>query len=345
MPKRTLLYYPYIDIPKREWLYSAILYTDCLSTIIPFQSVYHKDFPDELRRLKDNGLYEPVVIEEVLNRYTYEFKTFEDLFIEGVSGEAFQRLKKLPDVKRPAVLFRQKLSYTIYQYMTDERLIKSENADGSLTTDHNAAMLYMALLAQYVANTSEHDVIVPATDLKAYEKIAFGLTQRKEQAISVLLENCLPVPDPSVKIERIIKFKKDREQELLRFQEFISGIQEKIKAASDRQEMNEVLIHAREKITLGVMDIKNILDDSNIKTLLTSFNSLISLENPKLFSSLLAGGLITTPFHPIAGLAIGAIGVTGTLASTFLEGKRKADQSDLSYVFKAVKEGIVNLPG
>jgi hypothetical protein len=340
-PKRNLLYYPYIDIPRKDWLYSSILYSDTISTIVPFQSVDDADFPKELKPLYDKGIYKPVFIEQLLNDYKEEFWEFEKIFIETTTGAAFKKLKKGTAIEQPTMLYHQKLTYNIYQHLRNENLIKGEGAKGIVVTEQNSALLYMALLAQYVAKTSQNDLIIPSTDLKQYERIAFELTKDKIPAFTFLLEKSLPVPDLNVPLEKILQFKKDRKDELYQFRKFLNAAQDKIKKASDRQEVTEILIDTRESIEKGIRDIEKTLKDGRIKTFFTSFDTLLKLENPKLFGTLTAAGLVTIPINPIAGIITGLIGVVGGLVSSYLSTNREVGKADLSYLFKARQENII----
>jgi Family of unknown function (DUF6236) len=277
-----------------------------------------------------------------LNDYKKEFFEFEKIFIDTTTSEDFKKLKQGSSINQPTILYHQKLTYNIYQHLKDEHLITGEGSKGIVVAEQNSALLYMALLAQYVAKTSENDLIIPSTDLKQYERIAFELTKDKIPAFTFLLEKALPVPNLDVPIEKIIQFKKDRKDELYQFRKYISSVQDKIKKASDRQEVTEILIDTRESIEKSIHDIEKTLRDGRIKTFFTSFDTLLKIENPKLFGTLAAAGIVTTPINPIAGIVTGAIGVIGGLVSSYLSTNREVEKADLSYLFKAREAGILD---
>lgn len=338
-PKRELLYYPYIDIPQKEWLYSALLYSDGISTIVPFQTIEDKKFPEGLKPLYDAGVYKPQIIEKILNDYKEEFWEFEQLFIETTKGDDFRKLRNVVAIKQPAVLYHQKMTDRIYRHLQNENLIKNEDADGGIITEQNSAFLYMSLLAQYVAKTNDSNLIIPSTDVKSYERIAFELTKNKIPAFSLLLDK-LPVPNIDIPVKKILQFKKDRKDELYRFRKYISETQKKIRDASDRQEVIEILIETQEDIKNSIDAIQTTLTDGGIKTFFTSFDSLLKIENPKLFGTLTTVGVVT-PINAYAGLATGVIGVIGSMVSSYLTTKSEVNKSEFSYLFKAKRENII----
>lgn len=341
--ERTLLYYPTIDIPKIEWLYSGLLYSDKIASIVPFNSTNDEQFPDTLKYLVDKDQYKPIFIQKVLSQYDNAFKEFEDYFMTTVSSNEFKNKnsqKTNITGDHFEELYNQKLTYKINDYLKANDLIKQKK-DGTIVTDEMVALFYMGVLAQYVSKVEKKDLIIPSTDDKRYENIAFQISENKTPAFNLILDNCLPVPIENTSLEAIIDFKVKRREELIEFRKFISKTQDKLRKANSEDEVKEILIDTTETMEKGISDLEKFYKDSSIKTFFTSFESLLKLDSPKLFQSLTTVGIISTPINPIVGIATGLLGVVGGVASSYLTNKRELNKSEFSYLFRAKQELII----
>ena len=62
MPAFTkALYYPSIDIPNSDWLKTAVLFWDSISTMVP-ESVSHPYMSNDTEYLADVGFLQPIII-------------------------------------------------------------------------------------------------------------------------------------------------------------------------------------------------------------------------------------------------------------------------------------------
>ena len=341
--ERTLLYYPTIDIPNMKWLYSSILYADKVSSIVPFYDINDNRFPDLLKYLVEKEQYKPIFIRRLLNAYNDEFEEFEEIFISTTSSEEFKRTlnnDKSLSYQHYDTLYGGKMTYRINQYMRETGLIKSTNGD-VYVTDEIVSLFYMSLLARYVTKIIKDDFIIPSTDDKRYQDISFSSSNQKEPAMNFILENCLPTPVENTPLEKIIDFKKARRDELLEFRKYLSKVQEKIRKATEEQEIKEIQIDTKENIEKAINDLSRLCKENSIKTFFTSFESLLKLDSPKLFQTLTVTGAITTPINPVIGAVAGLIGVSGGIASSYFSNKREIDKSELAYLFKAKQEGLI----
>jgi hypothetical protein len=343
--ERTLLYYPTIDIPNMEWLYSSILYADKVSSIIPHREWRQDQFPSTIQFLIDQNQYKPIYIEEVLENHGKEFGEFENLFISTID-EKFDfspQQKESIEVGKNIFthIYRTKISEKLRRYFYTRDLIITKNNE-TYEMNETIALFYMGLLAQYVAKVTDDDLLIPSTDIEKYEEIAFGLPIEKAQTFKLIIENCLPVPIQNTPLEAIIDLKIKRRDELIEFRKFISKIQDKMKKATSKEEVKEVQIEAKEAIEKGISDLQKIYKDGSIKTFFTSFESLLKLESPKLFQSLTTIGTVTTPINPIAGIVTGLIGIIGGVASSYLTTKNEINKSEFSYLFRAKELKIID---
>lgn len=334
--KRTFLYYPSISIPETEWINSVLLYSDEISSIVPSHAYEFGDnFPDYIKKLMDNGEYRPVYARYLLDTSRKEFQKFEERFFKIVDSREFQDLsgkENKTSVKNFFHIYEEKIPYNIRTFLDEKHLIEPKWREGKMLVEENTAILYMSLLAQFVSEVDEN-LVIPCTDDKRVEKIAFKLTDNKQNSLSLLLEKCLPNPRAGTDVMDIISYKRKHHDELLRFRQFLSKIQERINKSESANEVKEILIDTKEKIELELKDIAKTLSSESIKTVFTSLNSLLKVDTPKLFSSLTAAGLLTTAINPIVGVAVGTIGVAGTLISSHVETKSKISKNELSYLF------------
>ena len=80
--ERTLLYYPTIELPREEWLRQALMYTDKVSSILPFNN--DEFFPETVRYLNWKNEYTPIYIEEIIRKNEDKYKLFENDFLTSL---------------------------------------------------------------------------------------------------------------------------------------------------------------------------------------------------------------------------------------------------------------------
>jgi Family of unknown function (DUF6236) len=229
-------------------------------------------------------------------------------------------------------------------YVIREHLISNEIGflqDETLEMDEELAFFYMGLLAQFVSKVTIDDLVIPSTDHESHERIAFGLAKDKVAAFHFVLKNCLPVPSPDTTLEEIVELKKRRRNELIGFRQFLKRVQDDIGKASSAEEIREVQIDTKESIEKGLADLNKIFKDGKVKTIFSTFSSLIKFENPKILSSIPAIGL-TTALNPYVGIATGLVSVGGEMVSSYLAKQEKVDSSEFAYLFRARQKGIIN---
>lgn len=337
--ERVFLYYPTIDIPNKEWLYNVILYTDKVSSILPNREENH--LPDTLKFLTDKGLYKPIYINDILHNYPTEFQRFEKKFIEAIDDKRFFfRSSATPRDTRFQGIYNDKMTNSILREL-DKRNLITQGTDRVFMPE-NAAIYYMNILAQFIAEVNiSSDIIIPSTDYKRFSDLTFGNPSSNKEAVNIVFDNCLPMPDINTPISKIVDFKLSHRDELLRFRQFINDINMNISNARDRSDINEILILTKEKIELELNVLNKVYNRNKIKTILTTMDSLLSLDNPDLFKSLVAVGLLSTTLNPVVGIGIAGFAVGVKLIDSYLENKDKLKTNELNYLFEARKARII----
>ncbi len=140
----------------------------------------------------------------------------------------------------------------------------------------------MSLLAKYIADIIANvnkDYAVPGTDInfQLQEELIYGISSNRSRTpvFDIRFKKILPVPKYSVPIEKVIKFREKRKDELLSFREIIDELCKKISEAENEKEINHIMIKYKEKLERELNTIKNSMEKSNIDFALSSVKSLL----------------------------------------------------------------------
>ena len=367
MAKRTILYYPTIDIPSNSWLRHSLLYWDEVSSIIPqsWGDRYLYELSPDIHYLIDEGQFRAIKPDElILKGDNWEaFHEFQTEFKTTVQSPQFKRfIERRPyslsgihkdKVKNPNLLSRvhsNKTSDNLFYFLEDFGLAKRDERNHEwLMFERHTALIYMSLLAKYLADVDKKQTTI-GTDYGIYEKFNFKRVREKEgfPVVSLNLSNVLPTPRANIPLEQIIDFKRNRQDELLYFRKILMDFQSKISKAKSNEELKEIAVTFQENIKVGVKGISATLKDSKIETIFKSFKSLISLKSP---TSLLSGAalandkfhLIDAPIHlKIAGLGtVGLLELTGNYIELRNKELAKTRESAFSYLLQAQRSGII----
>lgn len=144
----------------------------------------------------------------------------------------------------------------------------------------------MSLLAKYLADV-DPNFTVPGTDRKEYEKIYEASSPRNcFISLETKFMNVLPIPRKDVSINNILKFKKERRDELLHFREVIDSIYHDISTAENESEIKQIILSHKERIEKNVIQLRKTMKEENIKTALGAFKSLLDIKSPALLTIL-----------------------------------------------------------
>lgn len=364
---RTILYYPTIDIPRSSWLKHALLYWDEVSSIVPtsYDDRFLYDLSPDIQYLIGEEQFRPIKPETLISGENNweKFQEFQDEFREVVQNPQFERFRnrnfyrpnnhqihqnKVEEKK--GRIHRNKTSDGLFYFLEDLGLATRDNNEEWLKFEHNTALLYMSLLAKYLADVDSQQTTI-GTDFIAYEKFNFKNT-RKDGAFPVVsfdLNNILPTPNENVSLEQIINFKRLRADNLRHFKRTISDFQTEISNSKSNAELKESAINFQEDLINGVKDLTAVLRDSKIENNLKTFKSLINIKSPTFLTA--AGTLINSHLDfvhlPINLTTIGIPAMAALELSTkLIEGRNKrmaeTRQSPFSYLYYAGKGGIIS---
>jgi len=342
--EKILLYYPYTNIPDGRWLRNSLLYTDKVASILPYD-MGHKRIPEETKLLFDKELYKPIYVFNELDPDNPEFKKFEDNFIDTITSVEFQSVKSNVQIFNADenkglsdyVMYVNKLTSRIAQYLRENHLLKDTHNTNEVAVDKKTALIYMSMLADYLARKSK-DLVTPSTDQREFEHLTFQLSNKKALTYRIELSDCLPTLLPDAKIEDIAAFKQKRRKELLRFREVLGEFEKAISSLTDEQERKEKIMEFQIKIEKELLEIKKLLGDSKLKFILNGLSSLLDFKQAGIVATLTSAGIIAN--LPFLGLGAGALSLTGTLVSSFKEIYKNVASVSASYIYYA-QQGLL----
>ncbi|MDM1086443.1 DUF6236 family protein [Myroides odoratimimus] len=361
---RTILYYPTIDIPKNNWLRHSLLYWDEVSSIVPksWDDQFLINLSPEIHYLLDEGQFRPIKPEDLISKGDnwQEFENFQQEFTEVVASKEFLNFIKRRSSSSNYRIHENKIGLTsrvhsnqtsdsIYHYLEERGLANREGYNEWINFEPNTALLYMSLLAKYLADIDSNQTTI-GTDYITYEKFNFKRVSDTKgfPVVSFNLNNVLPTPRENVPFEKIVSFKKKREQNLRHFKKTMSDFQNKISNSASNAEMKETAIDFQESLLNGVDDLAATLKDHKIGFTTKSIKSLINLKTP---TSIAAIGtvlnsnlnIIEIPLN-MAAIGVATIGAI-ELTTNYIENRNKQSaklrESAFSYIYYAKKQGII----
>ncbi|MGV8137380.1 MAG: DUF6236 family protein [Mangrovibacterium sp.] len=354
------LFYPTIDIKNENWLKTAILFWDEISTIVP-SSINSPYQEPATQYLHDIGLLTPIevnpeqeFIEELAVDTVNYLNTNEgfQLLTQGENRYAIHRDKLPRDISRLFDIHPEKLPYEI-QHQLRHRMTR----DGWLRVDGSFAKFYMTLLANKIC---EHRAIAPLTDnsltsnfsdlVRLDNQIAINgrerdydyRPRRRDRYINLsqgLLINMaiegISIAEPT-SLEDVVNFKRRHQDELGLFRKNVANLTKDIPADASlgqiRQMVKDVYIN---EFLPGYNGLKDALNGSGIKWVADNFMkvSLISTGATALPTALLG---LSVPYALLAGAGVSVI---SSLISYNVDKRTALRNSPYSYLL-AVNNGI-----
>ena len=365
-PKRTILYYPTIAVPNGRWLRQALLYWDEVASIVPMhwtndEAVHEALIPysDEVRLLEQKSIFRPIPPDLLLEDDSDQATCFEEEFRAKVKSREFRRLLGPKYAWRMnASIHYSKLFVSIMVFLQREGLGHFDTTYLSdwFTVENKTALLYMSLLAQYLANvdSSFGTHTVTGTDRQEFLSLAYSssLDLRSEYRVPCLdikLINALPVPSDDTPIEQIIEFRNSNKYDLLKFRREMDNLHRSLQNVSDGREVNELVVSFRENIAIELQNLQGELNEAQIPVIPTNLSSLLKLGTGTFLGSLLAvttGHASTLASTPLE-YAVGGTVFSGlvTIAQTAIEVHQKKNaalrESPFTYLYRAQSRGLV----
>lgn len=308
------LFYPTIDIHNEDWLKTAVLFWDKISTIVP-DSISNPYQEHSTQYLHDIGILTPIKVDsnqkfiEELTQETIKYLDTKEgikLLTQGKNGNNNNRGDQIRDINSMFEIHPQKLPYEI-----QKRLSHGMTTEGWISTDSNFANFYMTLLANKIC---ERNAIAPLTDnsltFNLFDTVKLDNTvvgDKQEIDHNYLLHHRGPDINLSqgllmniiiegisisdqTSLGDVIKFKTKHKDELGLFRKNVANLTKDIPADASLKQISQMVrdVYTNEFLP-GYNGLKAALSSSRIKWFSEKFMtiSLISTGATTLPSSLL----------------------------------------------------------
>lgn len=214
--RKSVLYFPHIEIPNHNWLKATLLFWDDVRRIVP--TTYHPNDSAEVRAAVDSGLVKQIALEK------------QDLL--GVTKNFHKFMAQIPfrphglESNSTSLLHPEKVDATLYPLL--DKYAISEKNGGWIELPHQIVRGYMFFLSQHVAKRRklERATDTPeAFSISSYfsEKANFHEMFMDENApgfyASLIFEDLIPSNISDIPISEIIKISEKTKDERAIFRE------------------------------------------------------------------------------------------------------------------------------
>lgn len=330
---RCILYYPHIYQISDSWLRQALLYWDEIGSIVPQSYEKEKPYGNELAFLKDEGIFRPFRTELVhrerecadfLNEITDIVLSAE---FQTIAGKASERVFNYD-------IYREKVNHDIFWILKEAGLAREKNSKW-FEFEYHTGLLYMSLLAKYLASKNTEASTICGTDSADYEKLNFGAKSNSESVEGVKLKflEMLPVPAANVSFRDIVEFKKKRAEELLDFRKVILDVQAKLRDCKTTESATRILADFSDEMKGEQLKLKRLLDENRISVIAGTIETISKVKAADWIAGVLSSGLSLVATF---GINLGKYAIDKrNERSTLLH------NSAFSYLYSAEQSGIL----
>ena len=334
------LYYPYIDIKDSNWLKTATLFWDSISTIV-LESIRHPYNQPDTEYLSDIGFLQPIFVhsddESVIG--------IEDDIIEATFTPHFLGLLANPQYMRHEGIFHEKISYRLREMLGNMRDgIYAEKISSNLRHrlkdcrdilyhvgqyyfDDSFAYLYMVTLANkicenrsiaLVASDSQSEDFARLLRLDNQHPIIFGRDYRRmfreprnlhrerhyEQGIMLdLIINGLRI-SPDVPLSDIMTFKERHKDELGAFRTRLSELVHNLPQGESLEATRQIANDAYSKFRYEYNNLSKALDGSRIKWFADNLIKISAVSASATGIPMMLGATVPQALLALAGISM-----------------------------------------
>lgn len=326
----TILYYPNIAIPTKNWLRRVILYWDEVGSIVPQGYDYAKH--PEVEFLISEGVYRPFDPTNLFSNWELLQDLNNELLAVMISPRFRQQVSQKKSRLHRSKIHTLKLPDEVREILIQEQLVERPNGYSDwYLFETTTAKLYMSLLAKYLAYADGKNTF-PGTDSPTYQGLSYYSTDNVSPGLNVDFFNILPVPREDVSFADILAFKEKRKTELDRFRNILSQTQKTIIHAQSQQEFNDSLSGMESRLKQGLSELEATLKDSKILYWMGNVSSLALTTG--------AGAFLGLPPELAVAGTIG-LKITEVSIRSYLGKRGILRNSELSYLYHAQKAEIL----
>lgn len=358
------LYYPWIEVQNEGWLKNAFLYWDLIQTIVP-ESLSDPYKTEICREFYDEGMLVPCFVspekrevrdltKKVL-KYMASPEGAEILMPQSITGPDLIHFEKMPEEVREIVeIHNDKLSEEIRS-----RIHTIQRDEDWLIVDRRFADFYMTLLAAHIseeagiglltdklannklANKAKLDTISSLSEIQRHQEY-YNYNNPGENVPSFISQGILAdlmfekiQIDPETPVKKIIKFRKERADDLGLFRtkiaELTSSITKDLPPEALHQTIEDIY---KNEVQPSVSTLKRQLTDHRIKWATENFLKVGFFSTSSTSVPLLLVGMATS-----LALLVGAgISLTASLVMYNREKEAKLRENPFSYLLAVEKK-------
>jgi hypothetical protein len=352
--ERCILYYPHIYDISGEWLRQTLLYWDEIGSIVPITFEAQNPYSPDLAFLKSEGVFRPFRTEAILEdekfeEFNQEIKSFQNELKDIILSGEFQR-KVGAESERvfEMDIYSQKVSMSTFFFLEENGLAKKKKGRGTqrdefwFSFEKNTGLLYMSLLAKYLAAMDTEASTTCGTDSRDYQDLNFAARKKPEgktsgdaiAGINLKFLKMIPVPTANVSLQDILEFKRTRRAELLRFRKVLLDTQKNLSECDSLSQANDILATFGEQKELELSELKRLLGEAKISAVAGTLEVISKAKASDWIT-----GLLTSGASLVASLGIG-------LGKYAIDKKNEQSallsKSAFSYLYSAEKAGLLN---
>lgn len=354
MLSTRVLYYPTIDIHDEDWLKTAYLFWDSISTIVPNSMVTCAYKNNTTRYLSEVGYIKPIVVNpnsaylkplirivKNISRTEVGLKFLTQKIPENIEANPYS------DERSQFYLHHEKLPLEVQELLSDKI-----GRDGWVRVSENFADFYMMLLANKIANQKSLETLTPYIPYNEFYtnfnvnnyRQSFSSVNSHAQRIGRCMLTRLIIDgitiNPLTSIDDLHSFKEKHYYELMRFRDGFSELA-KMELPPDitiegLQQMAKDIYE--NKFSTSYLELQKSLKGFGISFLLGGAGTLAFSGISTIFNQLLSG---------LSGPLQFAIGAGATFAykcyNTIKDNQRVKNRHKMSYLLSIDREiGRVN---
>ena len=319
MPQ-SILYYPTINIDDSPWLRSVILYWDEICSIVPYE-----DYPNlspELLYLAERQQYRAVYPEDFF--YNADSSEIAQVFMQRLrrfnpaqtmrirqNHTALIHTKKIYNPSLATAIHHNKLPHRIFEHLLDEGLIRVISEDGWIEMDKRIIHLYMRTLAEYIAKHQRDMVIGSEKNYNLDDIYRHTGPRRDRQVVTLLLNECLPIPSMDVGFEYILDFKEHRRDDLIALRIKIADFEKALSECDSPRSIENEILKFKSSWQTELRSTERMFSGDRINFTLGSLRSFIQDAGGAYAVIQMAEAMGANPSTSIIGAAAGINGLIG----------------------------------
>jgi hypothetical protein len=345
--KRTILYYPTIEIKNPQWIRQMIFYWDEIGSIIPYELQEEIHQSDEIKLLHDSGLFRvfsPSEYVENFDKLTKEFiSKHKKIERDQIIGN------KWTDESKIFLVHRGKIPHELQDYFLRERVAKKvkKGYDTWFEMDTKYGMLYMSLLAKYLANQRceiYNTETIPGTDKMEYADMVLGgkKTDDSLPGITFKINGILPIPREDVSLIKILRFKNNRRDELDKLRTEIDYLRKKLKKnISSVNDLEDILFEFSRDYKKDVENLNKAASFDKLSLIQSVGIDILTTEAGFLIPKITSDMETPIEIQIAGGIVAGSIGIGKYFLDKHNEDKKNLAASSFSYIALAKRKKLI----